>query len=35
MEEETQSNFYVSPIAKPMSSEKLNLKILKLTRKCK
>lgn len=30
-----QEEFYVSPIAEPMASEKLNLKILKLTRSCK
>ena len=35
MEEDSQPSFYKSPIASPITSEKLNMKVLKLTRKCK
>jgi hypothetical protein len=35
MSDEVTTEFYVSPIASPMCNEKLNKKILKLTKKCK
>ena len=33
MEEESYTSFYKFPIASPITSEKLNMKLLKLTRK--